>query len=626
MTLSKLLLTTAISSSTLMGISGFVYGQDNGPTIDEIIITATKRPESLQDVAVSVIATSGEDIEALGLSNAETVTAYMPAITIAQNPISNFIFIRGIGTSGSNTGIEQSVSMFHDGIYMGRHQLSRAPFMDIERVEVLRGPQSVLFGKNTIGGAVHVIAAKPTEETEIGISGLYGLDHGEYELNGYVSGAISNRVRARLSVRGYGMDEYIRNVLTDEDAPFREDLTIRGQLEFDLSDNLTINGKWEHSDFKQTQQTGQLSVIDPFTAGSQGVNGLNQALIAAATGGNGVVQYDEERAVDNDGGILIGQVAPVFAGLPGFPDLQEGSDNAMDVFTITADWDVGDHTVTAVTGFADYDFTDICDCDFAALPLIQVDAAEEYKQFSQEIRVTSPLGEKFEYIFGGYYQESDLDYRSIESFGSALAFQQVGVPTPLLVPNLTRDYSMIQDQSMWALFGSVTYNISEQTRVTAGLRYFDEEKDVNHRLDKQFTGGWDYSALIGAPAGTIAFGDTPEDYDTFLTTFGQQDIGGGITPGFLTEAVYGGLLGTFEHDITRGRSESHFTWSAAVEHDFSDDVMGYATVATGVKGGGFDARFLRRNNDPFFEFEEETAISYEAGVKSRLWMAKVFMI
>ena len=585
--------------------------------LDEIIVTATKRAESLQDVAVSVVATSGETINDLGLTDARDVSDFMPAVTITENPIGNFVFIRGIGSAGANQGIEQSVSIFHDGIYMGRHQLSRAPFMDLERVEVLKGPQSILFGKNTIGGAIHAIAARPTDQSEASIRALYG-EHGEAELAGVLSGAIGENTRARLSLRGYNMDGYLENVMTGADGPRRRDFTARLQLEHDFSDNLTVRGKYETSSFNTEQQTTQLSVINPFDAGAGAVSGLNQALVAVATGGTGAEALDLERAVDNDGGVLVGQIAPVFAGLPGFPDKPEGSDNDMETASLTVDWQVGDHTITAITGYAGYEYRDICDCDFAALPLIQVDATEDYDQFSQEIRLTSPAGETVDYIVGAYYQKSDLEYRSIEGFGSALAFGQVGVPTPLLVPNLTRDYSMDQDQEMWAVFGSATWNMSDSTRFTGGLRYFDESKIADHKLDKMFTGGWDYSALLGAPAGTVAFGDTAADYDAFLAGFGQVDLGG-ITAGFLTEAVYGGLLGTFEHDIRdRKRSEDAITWSVTAEHDFSGDVMGYATVSTGVKGGGFDARFLRRTNDPFFEYEEEKAISYEAGFKSTL--------
>ncbi len=592
--------------------------------VQEIIVTATKRSESLQDVPVSVVAASGETIADMAITKAEDLSTVLPAVTIAQNPIGNFIFIRGIGTPGANQGIEQSVSIFHDGVYMGRHQQSRAPFMDIERVEVLRGPQSILFGKNTIGGAIHVITAAPTNNFEFKASALYG-SHDETEFNAVVSGPITDGLRGRVSFRKYDMDGYLDNVITGDDGPARDDWTLRGQLEADIGSSVTVRAKWERSEFKQGQQSSQLAITNPLTAGSAAVSGLNQALVAAATGGNGVEEYDRDRAVDNDGGVLLGQVAPVFAGLPGFPDLEERSKNKMDLGSLTIDWDIGEHTLTAITGYSQYDYRDICDCDFAALPLIQVNATEDYEQFSQEIRLASPTGGAIEYIVGGYYHDSDLEFRSIESFGSALAFGQVGVPTPLLVPNLSRDYTFEQDQEQWALFGSLTWNATDTTRLNVGLRYFDEKKTASHILDKNFTGGWDYSALAALPAGSIAFGDTAADYDAFLASgFGNTEIdpvnAPGVTPAFLTEAVYGGLLGTFEHNIIdRKRSENDINWTVTVEHDFDYDVMAYATIATGTKGGGFDARFLQTNDNPFFEYEEESATSYEIGLKSKFF-------
>lgn len=593
--------------------------------VDVIIVTAQKRSESLQDVPVSVVAASGETIADLAITKAEDLSSIMPAVTIAQNPVGNFVFIRGIGTPGANQGIEQSVSIFHDGVYMGRHQQSRAPFMDVERIEVLRGPQSILFGKNTIGGAIHVITAAPTKELEVKGSALYG-SHGETEFNAVVSGPLTEGLRGRLSFRKYDMDGYMDNVINGDKAPARDDWTVRSQIEADLGPDLTVRAKWEHSEFKQGQQSSQLAITNPLTPGAAGVSGLNQALVANATGGNGVEYYDLERAVDNDGGARLGQLFPVFAGLPGFPDLEERSKNKMDLASLTFDWMLGEHTLTAISAYSGYTYRDICDCDFAALPLIQVDADEDYTQYSQEIRLASPTGGQFEYILGGYYHESDLEFTSIEGFGSALAYTQVGLPTPLLMPNLTREYTFRQDQRQWALFGSLTWNASDTTRFNLGLRYFNEKKVADHILDKSFSGGWDYSALAALPAGTIAFGDTAADYDAFLASaFGTTPIATGApTPGQITEGVYANLLGTTEHRIIgRERKESKVNWTATIEHDFDFDVMGYATVSTGTKGGGFDARFLRANNSPFFEYEEESAMAYEIGLKSKFFNNRV---
>lgn len=585
---------------------GALFAQSaSAQVLEEIIVTATKRAESVQDVPISILAMDGELIKANAITKMSDLVESMPAVTVAQNPIGNFIFIRGIGSS-TNQGIEQSVSIFHDGIYMGRHQLSRAPFMDLERVEVVRGPQSIMFGKNTIGGAMSVITAKPTDEFEGSVSLLAG-DDGEQEGNLVLSGPLSETLSGRLAYRDYQHDGYLKNVFTGNDDPAREDRTVRGTLQWDASDNFTVTGKYEKSDFEQTGALVQLAVFNPFTPGAAATNGLNAALVGIATGAG--ESFDDERAVINDGGALVGLAVPSLAGLPGFPDLPEGSDNEMQSGTLTFDWGVGDGSITAITGYADYNYRDVCDCDFAAIPLIQVDAAEDYEQISQEIRYTSPGGETLDYIIGAYYQQADLLYTSAESFGSAM-LNPAAPP-----PNVTRDYFLDQEQEQLALFGSFTYSFSDMTRGILGLRYTDEEKTVNRELTKRFTAGWNFGPLG-------VYGGTAADYDQFEAVTAAV-LGGDP----LNAALWEGALGTYEHSIvSRKRSEDFISWSLGLEHDLNDDVMLYGLVSTGVKGGGFDARFLKNENlDPAvvpgsdkFEYQEEEAINYELGIKSRL--------
>jgi outer membrane receptor protein involved in Fe transport len=146
-----------------------------------------------------------------------------------------------------------------------------------------------------------------------------------------------------------------------------------------------------------------------------------------------------------------------------------------------------------------------------------------------------------------------------------------------------------------------------------GLRYSEESKEVDHVLDKNFTGGWDYSELAALPPGSLAFGDTAEEYDRFTATPGLE------TPIAIAEgAIYADALGTWEHEILdRKRDEDFTTWSITLEQDVGDDAMMFATVSTGVKGGGFDGRFLRAtDDDQFFEYDEEKAMNYELGFKS----------
>jgi iron complex outermembrane receptor protein len=207
--------------------------------LEEVTVTATRRSESMQDVAISMLSTSGEAIRDMGVTRGAEFAADIPAVTISQSPIGNFIFIRGIGTAGVNQGLELSTSIFHDGVYMGRHQLSRAPFMDLERIEVLRGPQSILFGKNTIGGAIHLLTAKPTRELEGSVTALYG-NYGEQEVNGVLSGPITDSLSGRIAVRGYADRRLPRQHDHQRGRPGAGRPHLRLQLQWDASETLTF--------------------------------------------------------------------------------------------------------------------------------------------------------------------------------------------------------------------------------------------------------------------------------------------------------------------------------------------------------------------------------------------------
>jgi len=577
--------------------------------LEEVVVTAQSRSESLQDVSVSMVAMSGEKINELAINKMEEFTMNMPAVTVAQNPIGNFMFIRGVGTAGTNQGIEQSVATYHDGVFYGRHQLQRAPFMDLDRIEVLRGPQSILFGKNSVGGALSVHTARPTDEFEGSVQAMYG-SYGETEANVVLSGPITDSLRGRIAYRKYDYDGYLENVITGEDAMGRDDQTIRASLQWDASDDVTVDLKWETSEFVQNESITQLGrVADiPYNPTSAGITALNRAVVAFATGGNGVESIDDKRAVVNDGGAALVALGIVPAGTPGFPGQKEGSDNNTDSARLGIEWALPGHTLSLTTGYVAYDYVDVCDCDFAALPFIEVDATEDYEQVSQEIRLTSDLGGTFDYIVGLYYQNADLYYRSAETFG-------VAAVAPLA--NVMRTYDFDQSQETLAVFGSITWNLSDSFRTTLGLRYTDEEKKVDRRLDKSFSGGWDFSAAVGAPAGTFAYGTGAAEYDRFAAELAP-------VAGIYDFALWGdtGLLGTYEHEFKgRTRNEEFVDYYLNAEFDLSIDTMLYASISTGVKGGGFDARFLKESNTAradLFEYEEEKALAYELGFKTTL--------
>jgi outer membrane receptor protein involved in Fe transport len=190
-----------------------LMAQDSGLVLEEVVVTATKRERSLQDVPISVAALTGETISNMNIRNLEDLATYIPNFSKGETGIGPVMQIRGIA-SGANQGFEQSVVLFVDDIPLSRAPLARMPLFDLERVEVLRGPQNVLFGKNAIGGAVSFITARPTEEFSGRASIMYGWEYDDYEAIGIVSGRMTENLNGRLSVRAAGYGGYYDNRLT----------------------------------------------------------------------------------------------------------------------------------------------------------------------------------------------------------------------------------------------------------------------------------------------------------------------------------------------------------------------------------------------------------------------------
>ncbi len=522
-------------------------------TLEEVVVTAQKRAESLQDVPISVSAVGGEKLADAGIEKVADLTAYVPNLHMTETGISTQLRVRGIG-SGNDQGFEQSVGQYVDGIYYGRAQLIRAPFLDLERVEVLRGPQSILFGKNSVAGALNMTTAKPTEEFEAEISGSYEPDANARELTAVVSGEITDGLMGRLAYRSYKEDGYIDNTYTDQDEPDHDEEAIRATIVWDVNDELSLTFKAERDTFDIKGR--QIEIIEDETNYS--------ALLSGAFGQPAFDdKLDYKRQADGN----------------------DYSENELENYTLTIDYQLGENTLTAVTGYVAYEFEDNCDCDYTPAEVFVLPLEEEYSQWSQEIRLASPGGETVDWIVGAFYQENDQEFDDAiqvtttsilpqalaANFGNAIFLDLAGTEAP-------RHYEASSET--WAVFGQATWNITDSVRLTVGGRYTDEDKEGERSID-------------------IA------------------SIGGVITPS--TIAAYGALgvetnQGT-GHDLDDDRSETAFTPLINVQWDVNEDVMAYATYTTGFKAGGYSAR---ANNTASFEFEEEEVTSYEVGAKTTL--------
>ncbi|TAK54404.1 MAG: TonB-dependent receptor [Gammaproteobacteria bacterium] len=547
---------------------------DAGPTLEEIIVTAQKREETLREVPISVNAISGEKIAEVGIVRLDDLKAYVPNLQVTETGIANNIYIRGIG-SGLNQGFEQSVSIYADGIYRGRGHQSRMPFLDLARVEVLRGPQPILFGKNAIAGAVNLVSARPTPEFEGSVRAMYEVENSEQVADLVLSGPVAGPLGARLAVRYRESDGYVKNLTLSRDEPARDELAGRLTLELAPDEDFSASLRLEAGSFdvvgRQVEAFGELPAA-PYLRPRDNVvvnppiPGLTYSQILRAVLGRDPsvlnTSIDYQRSSNGDWSYL---------------DTREAA--------LTINWGVGDVTVTSVTGYSKYELDELCDCDFTGADVFTAGITEDFDQFSQEIRVASDTGQQLEWIAGLFYQTYDLietDYVHVPSNSIIPALSALSPAYAALrfFADTANPRLFTQSSELYAVFAQGSWNVSDSFRITAGGRWSSEDKE-------------------GARSNDLTAG-----------------LGGPSLPPGLIDVLYDNFFGISRHSVEGSRSESKFTPLVNLQYRFGDDSMAYLSWARGNKSGGYDAR---SNKSPAqggtFEYEPEEADSYELGLK-----------
>ncbi|MGC6511883.1 MAG: TonB-dependent receptor [Parvibaculales bacterium] len=560
--------------------------------LDEIIVTAQSRQQSLQDVPVSVVAVTGDMMIENSIGKLEDLQDSIPNFTLNETGISTNYYIRGIG-SGINQAFEQSVGTYIDGVYYSRAQSSRSPFLDIERVEVLRGPQTILFGKNSIGGALNITTAKPTEELEGYFQVSQEIEDEETIVEGAVSGPISDRARVRLSARFRDTEGYYTNATLNRDEPQREDLTVRAQFEVDLADNLTANLKIEQSDFDVDGRNMEIQGETPAAAGP--FTGLTYAqILVGAFGADASVANNIKDGIRSSNG--------------------DYSYNETETISLTLNWDLDGYEFKSITASTELDYDELCDCDFTGAIVFDAGLQETYEQFSQEFRLTSPADETFDYIIGAYYQDSDHNYNDqINVAANSVLVPAVNARAPgagTLVGGTRAARTAIVDSEVMSVFGQFNYQLNEAWKVQVGTRFTREKKSGSRVMNIQaLDGGALPAAQVGAPlVYANLFGITSAN----LTGLAAMNVPGA--------AAFQSSLGVIP--VEGSFTEDQFSPDIKFQYEPNDDALYYVSFVQGAKAGGFD---FRANNKAqyatlteSFRFDEEEADSYELGGKFRL--------
>ncbi|WP_101760125.1 TonB-dependent receptor [Oceanicoccus sp. KOV_DT_Chl] len=598
-----------------------LLAQQSSAQLEEVIVTAQKRAESLQDVSVSVSVVTGEKLSDQGISRVEELSVYIPNLTLSETGIGTQLFVRGIG-SGINQGFEQSVGTYVDGIYYGRAQLTRSPFFDMDRIEVLRGPQVTLFGNNSIGGALSLNTVAPSQESEASVSALYSPEYGETEFTLIAGGALTDNISARVAYRKFDLDGYLYNESLDRDEPQRDFETLRASFKVEFSDAIDSTLKLERSNFDvEGRQIAVLGGIkNSFGAGSS-TSGFSFAggNVPSPTANMTLAEiYNNQNFFGNTDYLAADGNSLVFSP-DGSSRYSNGdySDNTTNNVTLTTRFALpAEYELSMIYGYLDYEYDEVCDCDFSGLLLFDYNTMEDYQQQSLELRFTSPGGQTVDLIGGIYLQKDTLDYDDqlrIPETGSAIQDVVAGIASvAALAPdlasvNVPRRFD--QDNEQQAIFGQLTWNLADNFRVMVGARRSHYKKEATRIMDFVNTDG-----------------SLPDD-----------NAGSALAPGGGSrleslDFLFGSVFGAYRHTEEGERERYKTSYNVIAEWDLSDDILLYTSLTEGFKAGGYDVRAnspTSSNKQPdnasipvsrpgTFEFDDEEITAYEAGAKMRL--------
>ena len=480
--------------------------------LEEIIVTATRRAESLQDVPISVTAVTGETILEGGFSDMEDLSAFVPNLYMRDSFTGQRLAIRGIGTDTSNEAFEQAVAQFHDGVYYGRDNLGQNAFFDLERVEVVRGPQPTFAGQSATAGALNYVSRRPGDQLEGRISAEYGSDE-ETSIEFAVGGPISDTFGIRVAGRSYELnDAGYTDVTTGNPLGIKDNSGFRVTGVWEPSDRVEVTFKYERSEVWQigTPREHTRCEIRPeyslahggLTTGFPAVcamealhNGATLDVIDGLTGTGGSQDvWDVSEALDAQfgytpgdktrGGVSFTPVACMEQYVRGCAKIARGLNNVVeygydeerehqsDVFLLDVNWDVGDYTLVATASSVTYDKHDWLDPDGGTMAIFTDERIETFDQSALEFRVQSPVDQRFNWMLGGYWQTSDL-YTVIDVFLP----QYLGPFRP--VPEIAVSYgSELDEKATWrSLFFAGSLNVTDQFRFNFGGRMQDIQKD-----------------------------------------------------------------------------------------------------------------------------------------------------
>ncbi len=586
---------------------------DDGFSSNQIIVTATKREQTLQETPVSVSVTSSETLEAAQIRDVLDLQTVTPSLRVSQlqNSSSTTFIIRGFGNGDNNFGIEPSVGVFVDGVFRSRSVGSVGDLANVQRIEVLRGPQSTLFGKNASAGVISITTREPQFDFGGSVEAVYG-NFNTVVLKGDVTGPISENIAFALDANYNRRDGIAEIVNLDEDLNTRNRWNVRGQLLVEPTPDLKIRAQADYGRIDEACCTVNTLLAGPTSLAVAAVGGqINTDFFSDETFLNRVPVNE----VDNYGGSL------------------------------NIEWNTGPLTFTSITAYRELqNFVDQ-DVDFTSADIVNEIRDQRVDTFTQEIRIASDFDGPINFLLGGFYFDESITQDSqlltgavsrpfFELLGQfatgdptfSFASLEAGSPTSLGIPAggifaqgvLTNEAYTLDNQS-FSVYGTVDFEPVDGLVFTAGFNYTDDEKDFSlsqQSLDPLSNVNLADAFIIGGLAGAGVDGTDPAQLGAFLATpvgaatFAQISQLA-VTPcsaaapppacnpliglaGFQFQPPFLDIPNGVEQSST---SDSDFSYTLRVAYDISPELNTYFSFATGFKASSVN---LSRDSRPAF--------------------------
>jgi iron complex outermembrane receptor protein len=553
---------------TMTLAAGLIIGAVDVPdaraaVLEEIVVTATKRDESIQDIPISMTAFSADAIQRLGFGQSYDIAAQVPNLQfMAESSQSTpFIFLRGIGNTSFFPNSINPVAIYVDQAYVGQNLAQGFHLFDLERVEVLRGPQGTLFGRNATGGLINYVTRKP--DVEDGTNGRIAVtagDFGQFDVEAAGGTPLGDQAAARLAVSqrlGSGRFDNVTPGVGDDDYGDIDSLSLRGQISWEATDSIDLLAKLHYGD-----DDSDLTPIKPgYIISPFGVPNCPPGAVSGA--------------------LLNGCSDPFGLGLTVDPDLNNVQYNApsrQDLETwgglVELQWEWPNFMITSQTAWDTADLTKLEDDDGNSASALHLTYLLDADWWSQEVRAVSTTEGPLQWLVGFNYYSDDLD--SVLNFTATDLPPPPGFPVPLGVSQ-----QLMQETKSWAVFGELTWDFRPDWTLRLGLRLTDDERDVD-------IGTFGYNAGAVEPLAPVPLSDAQA---AFLAPF---------------------IPATQLND-----DWSEWSGRAAVDWKFADDQMMYAGVSRGFKGGEFNGGALLAVEEATIA-DPEILYNYEIGYKGTL--------